>query len=82
MSRDRGPDQQTYRRVAEEIVTELRRGQSAAWITEGDPLFYSTFLHLYAELRRYPEVRYRNRPRCDIDERRRGAGRRAGGAAR
>ena len=56
MSRDRGPDQQTYRRVAEEIVTELRRGRSAAWITEGDPLFYSTFLHLYAELRRYPEV--------------------------
>jgi precorrin-2/cobalt-factor-2 C20-methyltransferase len=57
MSRDRGADQQAYRRAAEEIVTELRRGKSAAWITEGDPLFYSTFLHLYAEMRRFPDVR-------------------------
>jgi precorrin-2/cobalt-factor-2 C20-methyltransferase len=56
MSRDRGPDQETYCRVAEEIVAELRRGRTAAWITEGDPLFYSTFLHLYAELRRFLEV--------------------------
>jgi precorrin-2/cobalt-factor-2 C20-methyltransferase len=57
MSRDRGADRETYRRAAEEIVTELRRGKSAAWITEGDPLFYSTFLHLYEELRRFPGVR-------------------------
>jgi precorrin-2/cobalt-factor-2 C20-methyltransferase len=57
MSRDRGPARDAYRRAAEEIVAELRRGKSAAWATEGDPLFYSTFLHLYEELRRYPEVR-------------------------
>jgi precorrin-2/cobalt-factor-2 C20-methyltransferase len=57
MSRERGPDQEAYRRAAEEIATEARRGKSAAWITEGDPLFYSTFLHLYAELRRFPELR-------------------------
>jgi len=57
MSRDRGADRQTYRRAAEEIVGELSRGKSAAWITEGDPLFYSTFLHVYEELRRFPEVR-------------------------
>jgi precorrin-2/cobalt-factor-2 C20-methyltransferase len=56
MARDRRADGQTYRRLAEEIATELHRGQSAAWITEGDPLFYSTFLQLYAELRRFPEV--------------------------
>jgi precorrin-2/cobalt-factor-2 C20-methyltransferase len=56
MSRDRGPDRQTYRHVAEEIVAELRGGKSAAWIAEGDPLTYSTFLHLYAELRRFPGV--------------------------
>ncbi len=56
MSRDRDADRQTYHRAAEEIVTELRRGKSAAWITEGDPLVYSTFLHLYAELRRFPGV--------------------------
>ncbi len=57
MSRDRGADRQAYRRAAEEIAAELRQGRSAAWITEGDPLFYSTFLHLYEELRRFPEVR-------------------------
>jgi precorrin-2/cobalt-factor-2 C20-methyltransferase len=57
MSRDRGADQETYRRAAEEIMTELRRGKSAAWITEGDPLFYSTFLHLYRELHRFPGLR-------------------------
>jgi precorrin-2/cobalt-factor-2 C20-methyltransferase len=57
MSRDRGADQQAYHSAAGEIVTELRRGKSAAWITEGDPLFYSTFLHLYAEMRRFPEVK-------------------------
>jgi precorrin-2/cobalt-factor-2 C20-methyltransferase len=57
MSRDRAEDRGMYRRAAEEIVTELRQGKSAAWITEGDPLFYSTFLHLYEELRRHPGVR-------------------------
>jgi precorrin-2/cobalt-factor-2 C20-methyltransferase len=56
MSRDRGPDRQTYRRLAEEIVAELKKGKTAAWITEGDPLVYSTFLHLYAELRRFQGV--------------------------
>ena len=56
MSCDRATDRETYRNAAEEIVAELRRGRSAAWITEGDPLFYSTFLHLYDELRRFPNV--------------------------
>ena len=57
MSRDRAAAESAYRRAAAEIVAELRRGKSAAWITEGDPLFYSTFLHLYDELRGYPEAR-------------------------
>jgi precorrin-2/cobalt-factor-2 C20-methyltransferase len=43
MSRQGGAAQQGYRRAAEAIVTQLRQGRSAAWITEGDPLFYSTF---------------------------------------
>jgi precorrin-2/cobalt-factor-2 C20-methyltransferase len=57
MSRERGPSRPTYDRAAEEIVAELRRGHSAAWITEGDPLFYSTFLYVHEALRRYPEVK-------------------------
>ena len=57
MARDRSADTNAYARAAADIVEELRRGKSAAWITEGDPLFYSTFLHVHAELCRYPEVR-------------------------
>jgi precorrin-2/cobalt-factor-2 C20-methyltransferase len=57
MSRDRTADDNAYLQAAAMIVDELRQGKSAAWITEGDPLFYSTFLHLHQELCRYPEVR-------------------------
>jgi precorrin-2/cobalt-factor-2 C20-methyltransferase len=57
MSRDRTEDGNAYRHTAAAIVEELRQGKSAAWITEGDPLFYSTFLHLYDELRLLPDVR-------------------------
>jgi precorrin-2/cobalt-factor-2 C20-methyltransferase len=57
MSRAREPEGQAYHRLAEQIATEVRRGKSAAWVTEGDPLLYSTFLNLSAELRRYPDVR-------------------------
>jgi precorrin-2/cobalt-factor-2 C20-methyltransferase len=57
MSRDRTVDGNAYRAAAREIVEELRGGKSAAWITQGDPLFYSTFVHLYDELARYPEVK-------------------------
>jgi precorrin-2/cobalt-factor-2 C20-methyltransferase len=56
MSRDRTADSNSYRSAATEIVRELRRGKPSAWITQGDPLFYSTFVHLYHELRRYAEV--------------------------
>lgn len=52
MSRQRGAAQQAYRCAAEAIVTELRQGRSAAWITEGDPLFYSTFPYIAEEVRR------------------------------
>jgi precorrin-2/cobalt-factor-2 C20-methyltransferase len=57
MSRDRTEDGQVYLRAASEIREELRQGKSVAWITEGDPLFYSTFLNLYETLCRCPEVR-------------------------
>jgi precorrin-2/cobalt-factor-2 C20-methyltransferase len=57
MSRDRSADGNAYTRAAAEIVAELRGGKSAAWVTEGDPLFYSTFVHLHEALGRYPEVR-------------------------
>ncbi len=51
MSRERTADLDAYERAADDILAELRRGKSAAWITEGDPLFYSTFLHVWSALR-------------------------------
>ena len=57
MSQDRGPDQHTYATAVDAMVRELRQGKSVAWITQGDPLFYSTFIHLYTEMRqRFPDV--------------------------
>lgn len=52
MSRDRSTAREAYAGAAAAIVEELRVGRSAAWITEGDPLFYSTFIHLRDEMRR------------------------------
>ena len=52
MCRQRDIDQGAYERAADDILTELRRGRSAAWIAEGDPLFYSTFVHVWEALRR------------------------------
>jgi precorrin-2/cobalt-factor-2 C20-methyltransferase len=58
MSRDRTAAGHDYRRAAEEIAAELAAGRSAAWITEGDPLFYSTFSYVAEEIRRLkPDVR-------------------------
>jgi precorrin-2/cobalt-factor-2 C20-methyltransferase len=51
MARQRDAAQETYRAAAETIVAELRQGRSAAWIAEGDPLFYSTFPHIAEEVR-------------------------------
>lgn len=57
MSQDRGPDQYTYSTAVDTMASELRQGKSVAWITQGDPLLYSTFIHLYTEMRqRFPAV--------------------------
>jgi precorrin-2/cobalt-factor-2 C20-methyltransferase len=58
MSRDRRADRETYARIAADIAADLTAGQSAAWVTEGDPLLYGTFLHLHEEVRRLlPDAR-------------------------
>src|ERR1700691_295672 len=51
MSRQRSAASVDYRRAAEEIAAELQAGRSVAWITEGDPLFYSTFTHVWREVK-------------------------------
>lgn len=57
MARERAADVATYGQAAKQILADARAGQTVAWITEGDPLFYSTFGHVWRELRRRaPEV--------------------------
>lgn len=51
MSRRRDADQEVYGTAARTILEELHRGLEVAWVTEGDPLFYSTFVHVWAALR-------------------------------
>jgi precorrin-2/cobalt-factor-2 C20-methyltransferase len=58
MGWDRGEDLRTYDAIADKIAGELCLGRSAAWIAEGDPLLFSTFLHVYAAMRqRHPQVK-------------------------
>jgi precorrin-2/cobalt-factor-2 C20-methyltransferase len=56
MSTERAADISAYANVAAEMAQEARRGRSVAWITEGDPLLYSTFVYILEELGRYPEI--------------------------
>jgi precorrin-2/cobalt-factor-2 C20-methyltransferase len=57
MSRERGGDEAVYTQLADDIAAQLHQGKSAAWLTEGDPLFFSTFFHLYVEMRRrHPDI--------------------------
>jgi precorrin-2/cobalt-factor-2 C20-methyltransferase len=57
MSQDRSTDQQAYATAVEAMAAELYHGRSVAWMTQGDPLFYSTFIHLYQDMRRrFPDV--------------------------
>jgi precorrin-2/cobalt-factor-2 C20-methyltransferase len=56
MSRDRDDARAAYQHAADRIAGHTRRGRSVAWVTEGDPLFYSTFIHLHARVRqRHPD---------------------------
>jgi precorrin-2/cobalt-factor-2 C20-methyltransferase len=39
-----------WAQIATDIAAQVRAGKSVAFITLGDPMFYSTFLYLYREL--------------------------------
>ncbi len=42
---------QFYREAAARIATELDAGRDVAILSEGDPLFYGSFMHLYIRLK-------------------------------
>lgn len=57
MSRDWASLIPVWRENARQIAHHLRQGQDVAFITEGDPMLYSTFLHVWELLREEaPEI--------------------------
>ncbi|MBI2908456.1 MAG: precorrin-2 C(20)-methyltransferase [Chloroflexi bacterium] len=57
MTKDRAQLEEHWAAATGKVVAKLRSGQDVAFVTEGDPFVYSTFMHLYAEVRdRYPNV--------------------------
>ncbi len=46
----RGPAQAAYDRAAAEIAAALEAGEDVACLCEGDPLFYGSFMYLFARL--------------------------------
>jgi precorrin-2/cobalt-factor-2 C20-methyltransferase len=50
MDPDRAALREHYRELAETIAAELRAGKTAAWLTLGDPLTYSTYSYALAAL--------------------------------
>jgi len=57
MSRNPQENSARWREHAATVTAALAGDRSAAFVTEGDPLLYSTFVHIYGELlREHPQV--------------------------
>ncbi|MCL4368673.1 MAG: precorrin-2 C(20)-methyltransferase [Actinobacteria bacterium] len=57
MTKDRQRLEQYWAAAADKVVERLRSGQDVAFVTEGDPFIYSTFMHLYSQVRSsHPDV--------------------------
>lgn len=50
MKKDRGELVSYWEKAADQVFEVLNKGSDAAFITEGDPFFYSTFIYLYVRL--------------------------------
>lgn len=57
MLKDTEPLKPVWRKSMEKMLAELKQGRNVAFITEGDPFFYSTFLHMYDMFQtEHPEI--------------------------
>ncbi|QOR82850.1 precorrin-2 C(20)-methyltransferase [Geobacillus stearothermophilus] len=57
MTKDRALLEPKWNEAADAIWAELSAGRDVAFVTEGDPLLYSTFIHLMHVMeRRYPDA--------------------------
>ncbi len=57
MTKDRAVLEQHWEAALERLLVPLRQGRDVAFVTEGDPFIYSTFMHLYCLVReRHPDL--------------------------
>lgn len=57
MTKDRAVLETHWTAAAEQILGHLRQGKDVAFVTEGDPCIYSTFMHLHSLIRKsHPEL--------------------------
>lgn len=52
-----------WKKTTDEVYEKLREGKDVAFVTEGDPLLYSTFIHMMHMMKEYyPEVKIETVP--------------------
>ncbi|MBC7130270.1 precorrin-2 C(20)-methyltransferase [Candidatus Bathyarchaeota archaeon] len=57
MVKDKLMLERAWRKNAETIIAELKKGKTVVFITLGDPMFYSTFIYVYRSIvEAYPEL--------------------------
>jgi precorrin-2/cobalt-factor-2 C20-methyltransferase len=58
MTKDQGILDKKWNETVESVWEKLQQGKDVAFVTEGDPLLYSTFIHMMRLMQeRYPEVK-------------------------
>ncbi|MCS7463721.1 precorrin-2 C(20)-methyltransferase [Paenibacillus doosanensis] len=63
MTRDREALEMQWSRTVSAVWEHLEQGKDVAFVTEGDPMIYSTFIHLMRLMKeRHPEVEIRSIP--------------------
>ncbi|PZD96140.1 precorrin-2 C(20)-methyltransferase [Paenibacillus sambharensis] len=63
MTKDQETLDRQWSKTVEQVWEQLREGHDVAFVTEGDPMLYSTFIHMMRLMKeRHPEVEVRTVP--------------------
>ena len=63
MTKDKNLLQKYWRKAAQRIVGEIKKGKQAAFVTLGDPFIYSTYIYLLRMIRQdYPRIKVETIP--------------------
>ncbi|WP_100407079.1 precorrin-2 C(20)-methyltransferase [Bacillus solitudinis] len=63
MTKDQDVLQDQWEQITEDVFNQVKEGKDVAFVTEGDPMLYSTFIHLQRTLAAaHPEVNVKSIP--------------------